>query len=1121
MNNIKKLLSIVLSLCLVVGLAYGVQVTTKADDGEGYDSDYYYYDQDYMDYYEKYELKSNTMHVFAKMGDKVKLSTYVTDIDGNKLDNPNLKFYYRWYKYQYGIDGREVVSKSPYCVIPSVNEADFQTQNGEGTFFICEIYVSKNQNEEDAVEDGEYDSIKITISNKESKNYSLEDNSNDRGEEEFNDDTEGFIRFRSDEGTMITLSPDVIDAKANKTNSSDSKFSYKWYKCKIGLNEKKQVATGASYTINSIAKSDYYADSDDINEFGTYFRCELYVDGVLTDYILYGLYGYGFYNIYAVNEVIYANIGDSVKLDTYVEKYMKGKVDSNNTRFSYSWDKCVKTGTKNWRFGFSQDLGVNTSSYTINSVSQEDYAFEDSDDIGDNDEVVDTTYTCTLYVDDVYMSEVEFKILPMTSEAKSYYLDSEETTKYAKEGNTVTLSATVKQNDSAVDVNNSRFSFKWYRYRNDKKENSVLSTKSSLVINSFDEDDFYDTGNYDTYYVCELYVDGNKVSSEDFYVKSELGMYKLFAKGSEYSYANIGDEVTLSTYVTCNDVVMDSNDSRLSYKWYKVTDYDNDIRTKLSGNSDSYEITSISKNDYYVEKNDCPFYECELYVNGEYARSELFYICPPDENVGGDCNNINVGNVWILKEGVVQSDLPNGIAYDEESNTLKLDSYSDEGQLYDETNQEEPYLLAHWWGNKSSIFADGDLNIIVSGTSTLSGTVGIDGKLKIGGTGTININTNEESQFGLFAERNIGINDAIINISGANKNSAFYGISLMPWAGYSDDHYNCNIKINNSNININSTVNTASEKNAITNVGIDAQDADLIINNSQVNVELTHGWAVGYGAGLYSDYYDKAFGGKLSVDSKSIVRFSAIDNDVPDHIYATYYYEDDINGEYYYTGLKSPGISRTKKQAVLYKSDDISGRKECKDAFMEITPNYRESDYSSVSSGDESVPDNPETQPNETTKPSSNQNETSAGDNSQTPAETNGNGGSEQVTTKTPVINVPTTKAPTTKKTNYSYSQTTKKKVTLKLKVKKRKVKAKKLKKRKVVVKNAIKAKLGNYKLHYTKVSGSSRLKVNKKGYIIVKKKTKKGTYKIRVNIWSFNAGGSCDKYVTVKIRVK
>ena len=93
----------------------------------------------------------------------------------------------------------------------------------------------------------------------------------------------------------------------------------------------------------------------------------------------------------------------------------------------------------------------------------------------------------------------------------------------------------------------------------------------------------------------------------------------------------------------------------------------------------------------------------------------------------------------------------------------------------------------------------------------------------------------------------------------------------------------------------------------------------------------------------------------------------------------------------------------------------------------------------------------------------------------------------------------------------------------LRLKVLKKNVKFRKLKKKAISVK-AIKLIGYAGTVRYKKVSGSSRLKINKKnGKVTVKKSTKKGTYKIKVRV---RASGNSyykpeSKTVTVKIRVK
>lgn len=89
--------------------------------------------------------------------------------------------------------------------------------------------------------------------------------------------------------------------------------------------------------------------------------------------------------------------------------------------------------------------------------------------------------------------------------------------------------------------------------------------------------------------------------------------------------------------------------------------------------------------------------------------------------------------------------------------------------------------------------------------------------------------------------------------------------------------------------------------------------------------------------------------------------------------------------------------------------------------------------------------------------------------------------------------------------------------------VKNKKIKAKKVKKKKQVV-APITVRNAQGAVSYSKVSGSKKIVVNKAtGKITVKKKTKKGTYKVKVKV---TANGNVSykaisKVVTVKIKVK
>lgn len=94
---------------------------------------------------------------------------------------------------------------------------------------------------------------------------------------------------------------------------------------------------------------------------------------------------------------------------------------------------------------------------------------------------------------------------------------------------------------------------------------------------------------------------------------------------------------------------------------------------------------------------------------------------------------------------------------------------------------------------------------------------------------------------------------------------------------------------------------------------------------------------------------------------------------------------------------------------------------------------------------------------------------------------------------------------------------------TMTVKTTTKKVSKKKLKKKAIKVK-PIKVKKAVGTVRYKKTSGSRRLTVNKKtGVVTVKKKTKKGTYKIKVRV---SASGndsykSKNKTVTVKVKVR
>ncbi len=113
---------------------------------------------------------------------------------------------------------------------------------------------------------------------------------------------------------------------------------------------------------------------------------------------------------------------------------------------------------------------------------------------------------------------------------------------------------------------------------------------------------------------------------------------------------------------------------------------------------------------------------------------------------------------------------------------------------------------------------------------------------------------------------------------------------------------------------------------------------------------------------------------------------------------------------------------------------------------------------------------------------------------------------------------VPSQQAAETTTTQKETAEKINQKMTVKAKIKK--VKRSKLRKKRQIVKKAIIVKNAKGKVTFKKLGGSSKLLVNKKtGNIIVKKGTKKGTFKIKVRVTA--AGTAKYKAMTKKVVVK
>ena len=499
-----------------------------------------------------------------------------------------------------------------------------------------------------------------------------------------------------------------------------------------------------------------------------------------------------------------------------------------------------------------------------------------------------------------------------------YYVYTENYNIYAWEGDSVDLNVYVEDgNDNRVAAQHSDITLKWYK-RTVNGTSGVLGTGSTYHITSLSDSDFYDDKNY-TEYLCELYVN-NQLMDE-----TSIEIYNTgdcFSGYYEYKYAFEGSDVGLEAKVfNWYDDYFDINDlnvNEVTYKWFKETYYvDNGetVRSSVLCTDYQYTVPSVSASDFgrddievrYVYE---VYYKKILVADGNYSI---------EKKVITPSRNIKVSGKYVVENSILNDNMPEGVTYDKETNTLTLTDY------YGSSNDE--YF----------IYADGTLNIeligentFIEGTNSVYCGIQVENYLNIFGNGTLNLKSNSWVQ-GIIARKKIEIKDSKINISG--KSSFFYGISLYAWDNYADrtNAEECCIEIDNSLINIINSIEKTTENSL--NVGIDAQDADLIINHSNININLTHGTNVfGMVTGLYSSNDYKFYGGRLSIDELSQIDIAANECD---NVYTTYFYKNNIKSQYVFAGNDSNKLKSNVDEIFFY--DDIWERTECDYSYLEFT----------------------------------------------------------------------------------------------------------------------------------------------------------------------------------------
>ena len=322
---------------------------------------------------------------------------------------------------------------------------------------------------------------------------------------------------------------------------------------------------------------------------------------------------------------------------------------------------------------------------------------------------------------------------------------------------------------------------------------------------------------------------------------------------------------------------------------------------------------------------------------------------------------------WLVEDSdgnyLVNPNLPEGVDYDLASDTLTLTNYKADFAGTDDANC---YLLL---GTSTKIVLNGE-NTFSGMTVSWGGGIRCNGELRISGSGSLTMDFSKTpgSMHGIEA-KNIIVDDATLNIVGGDnpKQGAFYGMTMVePWSycyKFKNARDYFHVVINNAKVNISNTCSNDYEVEGyglvdVMNIGIDSQDSDLVISNSEVNIAMTGGITWGIGSGL--EKYDSFYGGKFSVDDKSHVTVKLLDTCTKykelGYVWSLYCAEEDVRSPYIYVA-NPDGTRKLADNAALHKHVGYEKRNECTDTYLELSPKKID-DTSAVMPVVE--PDNPE-----------------------------------------------------------------------------------------------------------------------------------------------------------------
>lgn len=289
---------------------------------------------------------------------------------------------------------------------------------------------------------------------------------------------------------------------------------------------------------------------------------------------------------------------------------------------------------------------------------------------------------------------------------------------------------------------------------------------------------------------------------------------------------------------------------------------------------------------------------------------------------------LRVGTIEVIKDGVVNIDLPDSLSYDVDSNTLTLNNYK--GVVTQKDGETYATGVSFNWAIKEGF----RINLVGENVITVKGkdASGISGDLTLEGTGSLTLNLiGKNSGEGIHFDKELKIKSCTLNINGQwegeDDNAGFYSGSFYGINCW----YEPEVIIEDANVNIQSTVNKSNSN--MYNVGLDTQNGNLTVKNSTVNVDMKGGIAFSIGVGHYNYEDGSVDGGKFTLEN-STIKCSTVSKDT-NNLY--FYNLNDLGKSYFYAGDESADTLRSFDE-VFDKRETMSNQYRGKYNHIIISP---------------------------------------------------------------------------------------------------------------------------------------------------------------------------------------